>query len=405
MAYPCGGPFESTYMGQGSRAQVPLRLTDEFIEHATWHIENIDANTGYQAENKYHAAQKWVKAKQQGGYVWLSVAGAATPVGLGGLFADLIARGLVDAVVSTGANAYHDLHFACGLPVRHGRADVDDEKLRKDETTRIYTQFIHNRYTLKAQDLINQILGRRLLPRLEQRFSTAMLLAELGNELRNGSREFLVDPEGSFVVRASEYGVPVFLDSGSNHSLGMDFALLAVEGLPADSSPMRDIIQAAALSIFTQPQYNVFVGEGGPRNFTQTTAPTASEIFHIPFDGSAGCIRFTGAITELGALSGSTANEAITWGKYEEADSEVVVWGDFTQAVPDVAGYVAGKLGRAEPRRLMDRLPAIETDFLEQVRARRGELETDQAQLLEMLPAIRAHERRLREEAGYTFPE
>src|SRR3989338_3632339 len=163
MPYPCGGPFESKYMGEGSRAQVPLRLTDEFIAATTYVVGTVDRNLGYQAEQKFAAGERWVRAKEKGEYVWLSIAGAATPVGMGGLIADMIERGLIDVIVSTGANVYHDLHFACGLPVRHGSENVDDQDLWKDETTRIYTQFIHNKLTLKAQDFINQTVFRNVL--------------------------------------------------------------------------------------------------------------------------------------------------------------------------------------------------------------------------------------------------
>ncbi|HLD78465.1 MAG TPA: deoxyhypusine synthase family protein, partial [archaeon] len=380
MPYPCGGPFESKYMGEGSRAQVPLRLTDEFIAATTYVVGTVDRNLGYQAEQKFAAGERWVRAKEKGEYVWLSIAGAATPVGMGGLIADLIERGLVDAIVSTGANVYHDLHFACGLPVRHGSAQVDDDDMRADGTTRIYTQLIHNTYTLKLQDMVNQIIGRRIAGRLPQRFSTAQLISEFGRELLDDTSGLLVDREGSMVVRAAEYGVPIFLDSGANHSFGMDLALLAEEGLHVDTSPSEDVVQAAALSVFTQPQLNVFLGEGGPRNFTQTTAPTASEIFHIPFDGSAGCIMFTTADPRTGGLSGSTQSEAVTWGKYLDAnpDREVLVWGEYTLTAPQVMGYVAGKAGRAEPRRLMDRLPRIAADFREQIQAHRPELDADQ---------------------------
>ena len=42
----------------------------------------------------------------------LTVAGAMTPAGLGGCVIELLERGLVDFVISTGANLYHDLHYA-----------------------------------------------------------------------------------------------------------------------------------------------------------------------------------------------------------------------------------------------------------------------------------------------------
>ena len=44
--------------------------------------------------------------------IGLTMAGALTPAGLGGCVIELMERGLVDFVISTGANLYHDLHYA-----------------------------------------------------------------------------------------------------------------------------------------------------------------------------------------------------------------------------------------------------------------------------------------------------
>lgn len=392
-------------MGDGSRAQIPLRITPKFIDSATYRVNEIDRNSGYQAEKKYLAAERWVNGVNEGEYIWLGISGAATPVGIGGLVADLIERGLVDVIVSTGANVYHDLHFACGLPVRHGSEYVNDDELREDESTRIYTQLIHNKFTLKGQDMINQEIFRRVLKRgdLKPPFSTAMMLYEFGKELANS--EYVVDRHGSFVLKAAEHKVPIFLDSGSNHSLGMDFSLLTLEGLCADSSPSKDIHQAAAISLYKQPQLNIFLGEGGPRNFTQTTAPTAAEIFAIPFDGSDACIRFTTADERTGGLSGSTGSEAVSWGKYLNADPkrDIVVWGEYTLTAPDVMAYVAGKVGKARNSRLMEELLKLEGQFLNDVVKHKGDLEELQSQLRKDIPAVRRHEIELRKQAGYNF--
>jgi len=289
-------PLEhSKFMGKESRAQIPLRITPDYIKSATYIIDNVRKNSGYQAEKQYLAAQRWTNGLKNNEKVWLGISGAATPVGFGGIIADMIERGLIDVIVSTGANVYHDLHVACGLPVRHGSEQIDDNELKKDKTTRIYTQFIYSNYTLKTRGLINRIILKRVFEkkRLVQPFSTAMMLYEFGKELADS--EFVKDREGSFVLKAAKHGVPIFLDSASNHSLAMDFSLLYLKGYNVDPSPSKDIIQAAGLSMYSQPQLNIFLGEGGPRNFTQTTAPTAAEIFAISFGGSEACIRFTTA--------------------------------------------------------------------------------------------------------------
>ena len=391
----------SKFMGNKSRAQIPVRIDSEFAKYAVYKIDRVDRNLGYQAGKKYQAARRWVEGARHGEIIWLGISGAATPAGLGGLVADLIDKGLVDVVVSTGANVYHDLHFACGLPIRQGSEKVDDDALKQDKTTRIYTQFIHSKFTLKGQDVINQDIFRRVLQRggLKPPFSTAMMLHEFGKEL--GNSEYVADRQGSFVLKAAQKGVPIFLDSGSNHSLGMDFSLLHLQGLGADSSPSRDICQAAALSLYNQPQLNVFLGEGGPRNFAQTTAPTAAEIFAIPFEGSEGCIRFTTADERAGALSGSTGSEAVSWGKYIDTDParDIVVWGEYTLTAPDVMAYVVGKVGRRRSLRLMDKVLGLEERFLGDVKKNAGTLKRAQDQLRRQIFDIRTHEMELRRAA------
>ena len=59
--------------------------------------------------------------------VCLTLAGAMTPIGMGKAIATMIENGFIDWIVSTGANVYHDLHFAYGLPVQQGHFNVDDD--------------------------------------------------------------------------------------------------------------------------------------------------------------------------------------------------------------------------------------------------------------------------------------
>jgi len=390
---------KSKFMGK-REAQIPLRITPELIESSTYMIER-DRDCGYQARARYEAAKKWAEAKENGNYVCMGISGAFTPVGLGGLIADLTEMGAIDFITTTGANLYHDLHFAFGLPVRHGSHRVDDNKLRKDKTTRIYTQFIHNDYTLKAQDMLIQDFSRRVLPKLNQPFSSAEFLYGLGKEMLN-DKSVVVDKKGSMLIRAAEHGMPIFLDSNSNHSLGMNLARLSLKGYKADISPTKDILQAAALSMKTQPQLNIFFGEGGPRNFIQTTAPTACEIFGIPFEGSDFCIRFTTADETSGALSGSSQNEAVSWGKYEETGREIEVRGDYTLSVQSVTGYVAGKVNK-QPSRLMSKLGEITNEFIEKIDKNRSRVEKMQNRLRKDLPDVVMHEIEARKKAGYKF--
>ena len=50
----------------------------------------------------------------------------------------LIRAGFVDWIVSTGANLYHDTHYALDLPLHQSRPNLDDYALRENAIIRIY---------------------------------------------------------------------------------------------------------------------------------------------------------------------------------------------------------------------------------------------------------------------------
>src|SRR5688500_494686 len=71
--------------------------------------------------------------------VGVSLTGALTPAGLGmSCLIPLMEAGFIDWMVSTGANLYHDTHFALGLSMHQGTPFVDDVKLRQEGIVRIY---------------------------------------------------------------------------------------------------------------------------------------------------------------------------------------------------------------------------------------------------------------------------
>ena len=71
--------------------------------------------------------------------VGLAISGALTPAGLGmSCLIPLIRAGFVDWIVSTGANLYHDTHYALDLPLHQSRPNLDDHLLRQNDIIRIY---------------------------------------------------------------------------------------------------------------------------------------------------------------------------------------------------------------------------------------------------------------------------
>src|SRR5271167_4107787 len=76
--------------------------------------------------------------------VGLSLSGALTPAGLGAsCLVPLVEAGFLDWIISTGANLYHDTHFALGMEMHQSRPGLDDLKLREEQVIRIYDVIFH----------------------------------------------------------------------------------------------------------------------------------------------------------------------------------------------------------------------------------------------------------------------
>src|SRR5690349_10293290 len=71
----------------------------------------------YNAARIREACQLFVKLLDQNASLGVTLSGALTPAGLGQVLVSLIRAGYIDFVASTGANLYHDLHFALGYPL------------------------------------------------------------------------------------------------------------------------------------------------------------------------------------------------------------------------------------------------------------------------------------------------
>src|SRR3989440_11363806 len=60
--------------------------------------------------------------------IGLTMAGALTPAGLGGCLITLMEKGFVVFIISTGANLYHDMHYALAHCLPRGDFPPDENK-------------------------------------------------------------------------------------------------------------------------------------------------------------------------------------------------------------------------------------------------------------------------------------
>jgi deoxyhypusine synthase len=92
--------------------------------------------------------------------IGLTIAGALTPAGLGGCIIELMERGLIDFVISTGANLYHDLHYALNFTLRRGSPFLDDRELYNEGIIRIYDVLFPATVLLETDAYVRDFLTR-----------------------------------------------------------------------------------------------------------------------------------------------------------------------------------------------------------------------------------------------------
>src|SRR5688572_146497 len=289
--------------------------------------------------------------------IGLTVAGALTPAGLGGCIVELMERGLVDLIISTGANLYHDLHYALNFTLHRGSPFVNDVELYEEGVIRIYDVLFPAKVLLETDAYIREFLVRS---GLDGPMSTAEFHYELGRDLiaqRPGCEEY------SVVARAAKLGVPVYTSSPGDSSIGMNVAwheLMNDSTLMID--PNLDVNEVCAIILAGKKNGCVILGGGSPKNFYLQGQPTLWEVYGIPKGGNDFFIQITTDQVVWGGLSGATPSEAVSWGKVNPGvlPDTVVAYSDSTIAFPLFCEYAVGsKYGTRKRKELFHKREAL----------------------------------------------
>src|SRR5262245_56987247 len=309
--------------------------------------------------------------------VGLSLSGALTPAGLGiSCLVPLLEAGFIDWIVSTGANLYHDTHFALGMDMHQSRPGLDDLKLREHQVIRIY-DIVFDYENLLGTDRFYRTLCRGKA--FQKTLGTAEFHYLVGKYLAEGKRKTARDKggkESSLLAAAYRCGVPIFTSSPGDSSIGMNLAALQLEGSKLRIDPLRDVNQSAALVYDAKKRGRsaVFIlGGGSPKNFMLQTEPQIQEVLGLPESGHDYFLQVTDARPDTGGLSGATPHEAMTWGKVdpEQLPDTVTCYLDSTVALPILTAYALAVRAPRPPRRLMDRLETLTHQLEQEYAARR----------------------------------
>jgi deoxyhypusine synthase len=284
--------------------------------------------------------------------VGVTLSGALTPAGLGmSCLIPMIDAGFVDWIVSTGANLYHDTHYALDLPLHQSRPTLNDYELRKHDVIRIY-DIVFDYQTLLDTDAFYRELIR------DEAFARPMGTAEFHHEVGrylHARSLALGRPARSLLAAAYQADVPIYTSSPGDSSIGMNLAAMSLQGGRLQVDTLRDVNETAAIVYAAKRDGGksgvLILGGGSPKNFILQTEPQIQEVLGLSESGHDYFLQVTDARPDTGGLSGATASEAMTWGKVdpEKLPDAVTCYADSTIGLPLLTAYA---LARHEPRPL-----------------------------------------------------
>jgi deoxyhypusine synthase len=300
--------------------------------------------------------------------VGLTLSGALTPAGLGiSCLIPLIKAGFVDWIVSTGANLYHDTHYALDLPLHQSRPNLDDYELRQHDIIRIYDIVFDYKTLLDTDAFYRELIQ-------DQAFARPMGTAEFHHQVGqylHGRAKALGRPTSSLLAAAYEADVPIFTSSPADSSIGMNLAAMTLQGGRLQIDTLRDVNETAAIVYAAKRGGGksgvLILGGGSPKNFILQTEPQIQEVLGLAESGHDYFLQVTDARPDTGGLSGATASEAMTWGKVDpdKLPDSVTCYTDSTIALPLLTAYA---LARHAPRPLR-RLYARREEHFEALRS------------------------------------
>jgi deoxyhypusine synthase len=277
-----------------------------------------------------------------------TVSGAMTIAKQGLLLCEMIDRGWIHALISTGALMTHGLSEGAGLLHFKHKPGMRDEDLYKRGYNRVYDTIELE----KNLDDVEQILQRSLQDLPDDTILSSRLICELlGRDLQKNC------PGRAILKSAVEHDVPVYVPAFTDSELGLDLSihnhLRAAEGsntfgfdpfLDLDDFANR-VRQHETMGIFT-------IGGGVPRNWAQQVGPYL-EILRARLGSAEPVRRYRYAVRicpepdHWGGLSGCNYSEGVSWGKFvpeSEGGRFAEVFSDATIAWPMIVRAVIERL-------------------------------------------------------------
>ena len=256
---------------------------------------------------------------------FLTIAGPIVPAGFRLVIGDMIDRGFLDAIVTTGANLTHDVVEAMGNRHYQGTFNVDDRRLINQGYNRIADIFVKEESFERLDKKIRKLLAT--IPENERKkVAYSVLLEKIG---------VLLDDRESILYKAAKNNVRIFSPGLLDSILGLSlWSFASTQTL--QPNPFADVTKMVEMSMTSKKLGILILGGGLPKHNA-----LLSSAFREGMDLA---VQITMDRPEPGGLSGAPLAESISWRKIRKGGRFVDVIGDVTICLPILYASVLEKV-------------------------------------------------------------
>jgi deoxyhypusine synthase len=324
---------------------LPKGPISRFVEHHYRH---------FNAASLMDAAKAYEKLLNEGGKMFMTIAGAMSTAELGLSLAEMIRQDKVHGICCTGANLEEDVfnlvahdHYE-RVPHYRQLSPSEEEALLKRHMNRVTDTCIPEHEAMRRIESAVLEEWVKADKAGEHYFPHEFMYKILLSGKLKGS--YQIDPKDSWLMAAAQKNLPMFVPGWEDATLGNMYAGHCISGDVKNVHTVR-----------TGIEYMMLLAEW----YTELTAKTPLGFFQIG-GGIAGdfpiCVvpmlhqdlqresvplwayfcQISDSTTSYGSYSGAVPNEKITWGKLGKNTPKFIIESDATIVAPLMFAYILG---------------------------------------------------------------
>jgi deoxyhypusine synthase len=317
----------------------------QFIQHHYRH---------FNAASLVDAAEGYKKHLNDGGKMFVTLAGAMSTAELGLSLAEMIRQDKVHAITCTGANLEEDIfnlvaheHYV-RVPHYRDLTPADEKSLLDRHLNRVTDTCIPEGEAMRRIE--SAVLEEWVAAdKKNERFFPHEFMYKI---LRSGKlkKSYQIDPKDSWMVAACEKNLPMFVPGWEDATLGNMYAGHCISGDVKKVHTVRTGIEY----MMELAEWYTKTSEKNPIGFFQIGGGIAGDfpicvvpMLHQDLQREnvplwAYFCQISDSTTSYGSYSGAVPNEKITWGKLGEKTPKFIIESDASIVAPLIFAYVLG---------------------------------------------------------------